>query len=113
MAPVWSSSYNDCDMLIFVIDSANTENLSASTVLLMEAIGHPLLSGKPFLVFFNDHSSCEEGGCTPMSVLAGSAEEVTRIHDLRSNTVQMLRGNCSSGVGVDSILQWITDKTKL
>lgn len=103
MAPLWPNCYKDCSMVIFVIDSSNQVQVSASTILLLEVLSAPGLQDKPVLVFFNK-TEC------PLGLGLVEYKSVMRLEDIVSHarqTVSVVEGSCWTGDGIPAILEWL------
>lgn len=107
MAPVWNTAYAECDVVLYVMDASNCTQISAATILLLELLGSQDLRDKPFLVFFNK-LDCD----CPMSL--AEYQSVMRLRDIQSHapqTVGVVKGSCATGQALDSILQWIEQRS--
>lgn len=108
MAPVWNTAYSDCDLVVYVIDGSNSTQISASTILLLEALGHSELKNKPFLVVFNK-LDCQ---CA-MSLT--EYKSVMRLDDILGNApqhVHVVQGSCAEGTALlGHIQEWIVQHT--
>lgn len=103
MAPLWSSAYGDCKMIIYVIDSSNRVQVSASTILLLDMLSSPALREKPVMLFFNKTDS-------PLGLGLVQYKDVMRLGDIVSHATQkvmVVDGSCWNGEGVGSIMAWL------
>lgn len=108
MAPLWNSAYNRCSMIVFVVDTSNSTQISASTMLLLDVLTAKALEKKPVLIFFNKMDSL-----FGMSLV--ELKSVMRLGDVVRNAtqkVQVVQGSCATEDGLDSILEWIMENAK-
>lgn len=103
MAPVWSSYYSDAACFLFVIDSSDPYRLSASTVLLLEALGHPKIQGKPGAVVFNKNDLKGALSFSDISM-------IMRLDDVLCSSninLSVFHTSAATNDGVSEVLQWI------
>ncbi len=103
MAPIWYNGYRDCKMVIFVIDSSNQVQVSASTILLLDLLSSKHLTKKPVLIFFNKTDS-------PLGLGLVEYKCVMRVDDIvahASQPVTVMEGSCWTGDGIGNVLQWL------
>ena len=103
MAPLWSNSYEECKMVIFVIDSSNQVQVSASVILLLDVLSSKTLSRKPVLIFFNKTDS-------PLGLGLIEYKSVMRLDDIlvhASQDLTVVEGSCWTGKGINDIKEWI------
>lgn len=108
MAPLWSSAYSRCNVVVFVVDAGNSTQISASTMLLLDVLTAKALERKPLLIFFNKMDS--QAGMSLVEM-----KSVMRLSDLIRNatqTVRVVQGSCATGEGLDSILEWIMENVR-
>ena len=108
MAPLWSSAYSRCTVVVFVVDASNSTQISASTMLLLDVLTAKALERKPLLIFFNKMDSQ-----TGMSLV--EIKSVMRLGDMIRNATQnvhVVQGSCATEEGLDSILEWIMENVK-
>lgn len=100
MAPIWASSYEDCHLIMYVIDASNSTQLSTATVLLMDSLRDEKCSTKPVLLLFNKIDvAC--GSLVAMK-WAMRIEELTTKYKL-----SVVEGSCKTNEGLERILDWI------
>ena len=104
MAPIWAESYEDCRCVIFVIDRSNIMHLSASTILLLEALSADALKNKPFLLVL---------GKSDLQNIVSLREtsNIVRVEDMKQSccqSIDMCEASGYNGEGVHYILQWIS-----
>uniref|UniRef100_A0A4W5MJ17 ARF like GTPase 16 n=1 Tax=Hucho hucho TaxID=62062 RepID=A0A4W5MJ17_9TELE len=56
MGPIWPSYYTDCSSVIFMVDSANTTQMSSSCIQLLSVLSAEPLHTASVLVIFNKRS---------------------------------------------------------
>lgn len=108
MAPVWSSAYASCQMVVYVIDTSNLAQISAATVLLVEVLSADGLKDKPLLLFFNKTES-------HFSMSLVELKSIMRIDEMikcATQTITVVHGSCVTSEGVDEVLQWIGENTR-
>jgi len=103
MAPIWADSYEDCRCVVFMIDRSNIMRLSATTILLLEALSSDALKSKPFLLVL---------GKSDLSNIVSLREtsNILRLDDLKQTCTQPIdisEASCYNGEGVHYILEWI------
>lgn len=108
MAPLWHNGYQDCRMVIYVIDSSNQVQVSASTVLLLDVLSSEALREKPVLVFFNKTDS-------PLGLGLVEYKSVMRLEDIVSHATQrvsVVDGSCWTGEGIGVIMEWLLENCR-
>ena len=107
-APVWSSYYKHCNMIVYVVDSNNTTQISAATMLLLDVLSAEDLENKPVLILFNKRDSdC----CMSMTELK-SIMRLSDVLDHVTQPLQVVEGSCVTEDGLDTVVQWIVQNTK-
>lgn len=104
MAPIWSESYDDCRSVIFLVDRSNTMHLSASTILLLEALSADALKNKPFLLVLGKSD-------LPNIVNLRETSNILRLDDMKqtcSQSIDVTEASGYNGEGIHYILQWIS-----
>jgi len=108
MVPLWCNSYQDCKMVIYVIDSSNQAQVSASTILLLQVLSSEALQKKPVLLFFNKTDS-------PLGLGLVEYKSVMRLDDIllhASQSIAVVSGSCWTGDGVGAIVEWLLEHCK-
>ena len=108
MAPLWSSSFEDCKMVVYVIDSSNRIQVAASTILFLDVLSAPSLREKPVLLFFNKTDS-------PLGLGLVQYKSVMRLDDIVAHATQkvsVLSGSCWTGEGVGGVMEWLVQNCK-
>jgi len=103
MIPVWSNAYKDSSMVIYIIDSSNSLQLSVSTIALLDLLSTETLKGKPVLVFFNKTD-------LPLRMPLVEYKSVMRLEDIVAHaqqSIEVVEGSCWSGVGLEAVEKWI------
>ena len=104
MAPIWADSYEDCQCVIFVIDRSNIMRLSASAMLLLEALSADALKNKPFLIVLGKSD-------LPNIVSLQETGNILRLDDIKqtcSQSIDISEASGYNGDGVQYILEWIS-----
>lgn len=100
MAPIWAASYEDCHIIIYVIDVSNSTQLSAATVLLLDVLRDEKCSNKPMLLLFNKI----DVACCSLAAM----KWMMRIDDLTTEyKLSVVEGSCKTNEGLKRILDWI------
>ena len=108
MAPLWRSAYEDCCMVLYMVDTSNPTQIAAATVLLLEVLSSSTLKDKPFLIFFNKQDSAFR-----MSLV--ELKSIMRLDDIVESAGQpitIVHGSCTTNEGLGDILQWLTENTQ-
>ena len=103
MVPIWKEFYDDCKCVVFVIDRSNTMNLSASTILLLEALSANALQKKSFLLVLGMSD-------LPDIVSLRETSNILRLDDMKhtcSQSIDIIEASCYNGEGIQYILDWI------
>ncbi|XP_069050786.1 ADP-ribosylation factor-like protein 16 [Lepisosteus oculatus] len=103
MGPIWSSYYRDCSSVIFMIDAANTCQVSASCVQLLSVLSAEPLQNAAVLILFNKLDlPC------PMSLV--EMKSLFRLDDIitcASQPITVQEVSARSGRGLQDVLQWL------
>ena len=100
MAPIWASAYDDCHVIIYVVDASNAAQLSTATVLLMQLLGDKKCVNKPVLLLFN---KVDIAWCSPPEM-----KQTMRIDDLtKTYKLSIAESSCKTREGLDRIYNWI------
>jgi GTPase SAR1 family protein len=108
MVSLWSKAYEDCRMVIYVIDSSNRVQVSASTILFLDMLSSPPLQDKPVLLFFNKTD-------LPLGLGLVQYKKVMRLGDILAHATQkvtVIDGSCWTGEGIEGVLEWLVEHTK-
>ncbi len=108
MAPLWSTAYQSCHMVAYVVDTSRPSLISATTVLLLETLSSEALRHKPFLILFNKTDS-------PFAMSLVELKAIMRLDDIvevaPDNKITVVQGSCATGEGIDEVLQWLRETT--
>lgn len=119
MSPLWPQYYDDCHMVLFVVDVSDASTLATAAVELCDTMQHSKVKGKPICVVLNKQD-------TALALSRQEVELVMHLHDLeRSSTaglgvveVSAIPGAFASVKGVDgqilvdsaqTLLDWIIE----
>uniref|UniRef100_T1ITN5 Cytochrome b5 heme-binding domain-containing protein n=1 Tax=Strigamia maritima TaxID=126957 RepID=T1ITN5_STRMM len=108
MAPLWHLYLSDADAVIFLVDSSNSFQVAASSVLLTEVLNHSSLDNCPFLLVFN---KCDVK-LTVMSI--DLVQDVMQIPDILKNAkpkVTVMRTSALTEHGLPHLRDWIRANT--
>ncbi len=107
IAPLWRSYFNDCNMVIYVVDITNSVQISAATMLLLDILTAKELRSKPLLIFLNK-CDCE------LKISATELKSIMRIDELMETATQplkVLEGSCVTEDGLRTVTEWIIQNT--
>lgn len=108
MAPLWSSAYKNSKMVIYVVDSSNCTQISASTMLLLDVLADKALERTPVLIFFNKTDSHSNMSLVELK----SVMRIENIVEHASQSMCVLHGSCLSGEGLGDVLRWIIEHSQ-
>ena len=103
MIPLWSNAYKDSSMVIYVVDSSNSLQLSVSTIALLDLLSAETLKGKPVLLFFNKTD-------LPLGMPLVEYKSIMRLEDIIAHArqpIEVVEGSCWSGDGLEAVEKWI------
>ncbi|XP_026882594.2 ADP-ribosylation factor-like protein 16 isoform X3 [Electrophorus electricus] len=87
MGPIWPSYYTDCTTVIYMVDSANITQISASCVQLLNVLAAEPLQTASVLVLFNKRMD-DIIACAPQSITT-------------------LKLSARTGEGLEEVLKWL------
>ncbi|KAJ1632894.1 P-loop containing nucleoside triphosphate hydrolase protein [Pavlovales sp. CCMP2436] len=107
MNPVWPRFFDECAMVIFVIDCSSEAQLASATIELLTALQSPALEAKPFAIALN---KCDLPGQLP----AQTIERVLRVDDIVASEsahrpVVLLRCSAKTAAGLADLEKWVVD----
>lgn len=103
MGPIWHSFYEDCSVVMFVIDSANITQIASSCIQLLSVLSAEPLRGASVLVLFNKRDL----PCT-MSLI--EMKSLFRMDDIIATSPQeitVLEVSARTGQGLPEVLNWL------
>ncbi|MBN3278064.1 ARL16 protein, partial [Polyodon spathula] len=103
MGPIWPSYYGDCSSVIFMVDAANTTQVSSSCIQLLSVLSAEALETTSVLILFNK----VDIPC-PMSLV--EMKSLFRLDDIISCATQpvtVLEVSARSGQGLLDVLKWL------
>ncbi|KAJ8037962.1 ADP-ribosylation factor-like protein 16 [Holothuria leucospilota] len=108
MAPIWPTYLSDSSILIFMVDSSNPAQVSASTILLLTTLASEHLQNASVLVLLNkiDLSS---------SIQLSELKYIMQLEELLQNSKQnitVLECSVKEGTGLKEVIRWIGETTK-
>jgi ADP-ribosylation factor-like protein 3 len=109
MVQLWQKYFEECGVLVYVIDMAQVMQISATCVELYNVLADPRMNGVPTLLFLNKMDL--DTGFT-RSVLDG----LLRLPDLQRSAKQkidVIEGSAATGQGVDEVLDWLCANSDL
>ncbi|KAM4033808.1 ADP-ribosylation factor-like protein 16 isoform 1-T2 [Anomaloglossus baeobatrachus] len=103
MVPIWPSYYTDCRSVVFMVDSANPNQVSASCVQLLSVLSAPALSAVSVLVVFNKTD-------LPCCMSLVEMKSLFRLDDIIScakQSIAVMEASALEGTGLHEVLQWL------
>jgi len=100
--PFWSNYFDDCDAVVYVIDSADSNRIKESGGELQELLSEERLRGVPLLIFANKQDL----------ILAKSIEEITTSLNLASIADRdwAVKSSCATNnIGLEEGMEWLVD----
>jgi ADP-ribosylation factor-like protein 3 len=98
--PYWRHYFDNADVLVFVIDSADKRRLEEAGAELDQLLEEEKLAGVPLLVFANKQDLM--GAATPQEIA-----ELLRLHGLRDRIWQIQACSAKSGSGLQDGMDWL------
>ncbi|XP_055767224.1 ADP-ribosylation factor-like protein 16 isoform X1 [Salvelinus fontinalis] len=103
MGPIWPSYYTDCSSVIFMVDSANTTQVSSSCIQLLSVLSAEPLHTASVLVIFNKRDL----PCTMSLVEMMSLFRMDDIIASATQPITTLELSARSGQGLQEVLGWL------
>ncbi|KAG8223574.1 hypothetical protein J437_LFUL003038 [Ladona fulva] len=103
--PYWRNYFENTDVLIYVIDSADRKRMEETSVELMDLLMEVKLSGVPLLVYANKQDLLN---AAPASEIATSLGLLT----LKDRVWQIQACSATSGEGVKDGMEWVCKNVK-
>ncbi|XP_064871989.1 ADP-ribosylation factor-like protein 16 [Oncorhynchus nerka] len=103
MSPIWPSYYTDCSSVIFMVDSANTTQISSSCIQLLSVLSAEPLHTASVLVIFNKRDL----PCTMSLVEMMSLFRMDDIIASATQPITTLELSARSGQGLQEVLGWL------
>ncbi|XP_071254805.1 ADP-ribosylation factor-like protein 16 isoform X2 [Salvelinus alpinus] len=103
MGPIWPSYYTDCSSVIFMVDSANTTQVSSSCIQLLSVLSAEPLHTASVLVLFNKRDL----PCTMSLVEMMSLFRMDDIIASATQPITTLELSARSGQGLQEVLGWL------
>ncbi|XP_030193220.1 ADP-ribosylation factor-like protein 16 isoform X1 [Gadus morhua] len=107
MGPIWSSYFTDCSSVIFMVDSANIFQISASCIQLLSVLSAEPLHAASVLVIFNKRD-------LPCTMGLVEMKSLFRMDDIIASAPQpvtTLEVSARSGQGLKEVLSWLDSNT--
>jgi ADP-ribosylation factor-like protein 3 len=98
--PYWRHYFDNADVLIFVIDSADKRRMEEAGAELDQLLEEEKLAGVPLLVFANKQDLM---GAAPPQEIA----ELLRLHGLRDRIWQIQACSAKTGAGLQEGMDWL------
>ncbi|KAG8446421.1 hypothetical protein GDO86_014031, partial [Hymenochirus boettgeri] len=103
MGPIWPSYYTDCKSVMFMIDAANPNQVSASCVQLLTMLSAQPLAEASVLILFNKIDM-------PCYMSLVEIKSLFRMDDIitsASQPITVLHTSALDGTGLQEVLQWL------
>uniref|UniRef100_A0A3Q2QPI0 ADP-ribosylation factor-like 16 n=1 Tax=Fundulus heteroclitus TaxID=8078 RepID=A0A3Q2QPI0_FUNHE len=103
MGPIWPSYFQDCFSVIFMVDSANTVQISSSCIQLLSVLSAEPLSNAAVLILFNKRDM-------PCLMSLTEIKSLFRMDDIIASAPQpvtTLEVSARSGQGLQEVLSWL------
>uniref|UniRef100_A0A672IRX4 ADP-ribosylation factor-like 16 n=1 Tax=Salarias fasciatus TaxID=181472 RepID=A0A672IRX4_SALFA len=101
MGPIWPSYFKDCSF--FVVDSANTAQISSSCIQLLSILSAESLHNAPVLILFNKRDM-------PCIMSLTEIKSLFRMDDIIASATQpitVLEMSARSGEGLKEVMSWL------
>ena len=103
--PYWRNYYDNTDVLIYVIDSADAKRFVETGQELQELISEEKLTGVPVMIFANKQDLL---GAEP----AGRIAEGLGLHMIKDRAWQIQACSATQGEGVRDGMEWVCKNVK-
>lgn len=100
--PYWSNYFENCDALVYVIDSADDRRLEETGLELNELLEEDLLAGIPLLVFANKQDLIG-------ALEADEIAEGLELHNIRDRQWYIQACSAMTGDGLDDGMSWVVE----
>ena len=99
---LWSYYFNNCDALIYVVDSSDIDRIEEASEEFWKVANHDEMIGKPTLIFANKQDR-------PISMYVNQIIEKFGLMNCRSRQ-WLVQGTCAtSGDGIYEGLEWLSN----
>jgi ADP-ribosylation factor-like protein 3 len=98
--PYWRHYFDNADVLIFVVDTADKRRLEEAGAELDQLLEEEKLAGVPLLVFANKQDLV--GAATAQEIA-----EMMRLHGLRDRVWQIQAASAKTGEGLQAGMDWL------
>ncbi|XP_071797003.1 ADP-ribosylation factor-like protein 16 [Asterias amurensis] len=108
MAPIWSSYFSDCSVLIFMIDASCPTQISASCIQLLNTLTSDKMQKVNVLILLNKVD-------LPLSMSLGELRYLLRLEDVVSTAPQpitVLEISAKDGQGLSEVIKWLSVNCK-
>ncbi|CAM1326116.1 ARL3 (predicted) [Pycnogonum litorale] len=103
--PYWRNYFDNVDVLIYVIDSADRKRFEETGVELSELIAEEKLSGVPLLVYANKQDLLNAAAASEIS-------DGLNLHNIRDRDWHIQACSATSGEGVKAGMEWVMSSLK-
>ncbi|KAM8845171.1 ADP-ribosylation factor-like protein 16 isoform 1-T1 [Spinachia spinachia] len=103
MGPIWPSYFKDCYSVIFIVDSANTVQISSSCIQLLSVLSAEPLHSVSVLILFNKRDM-------PCIMSLVEIKSLFRMDDIIASATQpitILEVSACTGQGLQEVLSWL------
>ncbi|XP_065754008.1 ADP-ribosylation factor-like protein 16 [Phocoena phocoena] len=109
MGPIWSSYYGNCHSLLFMVDTSNPTQLSASCVQLLALLSAEQLAEASVLILFNKID-------LPCYMTIEEIKSLIRLPDLiacAKQNITTVEISARKGTGLSEVLRWLEDTHRM
>ncbi|XP_029067820.1 ADP-ribosylation factor-like protein 16 [Monodon monoceros] len=109
MGPIWSSYYGNCHSLLFMVDTSNPTQLSASCVQLLALLSAEQLAEASVLILFNKID-------LPCYMTIEEIKSLIRLPDLiacAKQNITTVEISAWKGTGLSEVLRWLEDTHRM
>uniref|UniRef100_T1IIV3 ADP-ribosylation factor-like protein 3 n=1 Tax=Strigamia maritima TaxID=126957 RepID=T1IIV3_STRMM len=103
--PYWRNYFENTDILIYVIDSADRKRFEETGVELAELLAEEKLSGIPLLIYANKQDLFN-------AAAASEIAEGLNLHTIRDRVWQIQACSATTGEGVKDGMEWVCKNVK-
>ncbi|CAG9760090.1 unnamed protein product [Ceutorhynchus assimilis] len=103
--PYWKNYFENTDILIYVVDSADKKRLEETGIELYELLSDDKLNNVPLLVYANKQD-------LPDSLSASDLAQALNLPSIKDRTWQIQACTAAQGIGVREGMEWVCKSIK-